>query len=506
MNAKQKNLVSLLVFAAVAAGLGLYAYFGVMKPEQTEAERKAASDKLFATHAPGELGEDGGAPPAPYVTSMTVEAKGTTTVLERKGPRWVITSPVEAPADDTVVSLVLDQLLKGQVTATVSENPTEEELRRFGLQPPTFTVKAKAYVPDAQGGGASDPARQRTVTLYGGIENTFDGSVYLRRDEDPKVYSAPGGVRMALDRDTSELRERQVFGLDKLALRRLEVKGKKGSYTLERTPEDMRWHMVQPAEVLANSDLMGERLVDLGQQRAVSFPEDSAENRVKLGLEKPLVDARFTLDEGEPVRLRISRVEEGGTQRVYALREQGSTALLVEAKEALLGYLDMTPEELRDRRVLAFQLGEERMVAFHLGGQAQPLVVEKQEHTEPDRPAYTWEVLPPAIGQVQQVKVAALLGKLADAKVAAFGERPKSWAAYGITEASRGVTMVGDKGELLAHLQVGNEVKGKPGRVWVRGSHDEVLEVEKSALGDLPASEADLLEKKKKTEAVTPTP
>jgi hypothetical protein len=310
---------------------------------------------------------------------------------------------------------------------------------------------------------------------------------------------------MALDRDTSELRERKVFGLDKLALRRIEVKGKKGSYTLERTPVEMAWYMVQPVQLLVNSDLVGEKLVNLAERRAVSFPEDSAETRVKLGLDKPVLDAHFTLDPGEPVRLRVSRVEEGGTPRVYALREQGSEALLVEVKEALIGDLDMTPEELRDRRVLAYQLGEERMVAFHLGGKTPTLVVEKQAHTEPDRPAYTWEVLPPAQGQVQQVKVAALLGKLADVKVAAFGERPKSWATYGITDTSRGVTLVGEKGEMLARLLVGQEVKGKPGRVWVRGSHDEVLEVEKAALGDLPASEADLLEAKK-PEAVTPTP
>ena len=506
MNAKQKNLVSLLVFAAVALGLGLYAYFGVMKPEQTEAERKAASDKLFAAHAPGERGEDGGSPPAPFITALTVQAKGTTTELERRGAQWVITSPVVTLADPNVLSVLLEQLQSGALTATVSETPTEEELKRFGLAPPTFTVTAKAYVPDAQGGGENDPARQRTVTLHGGIENTFDGSVYLRRDEDPKVYSAPGGVRMALDRDTSELRERRVFTLDKLALRRIEVKAKKGSYTLERTPEDMAWRLVQPREMLADSELMGEKLVDMGQRRAVSFPEDTAENRVKLGLEKPLVDARFTLEGSEPMRLRISRVEEGGTERLYALREQGPNALLAEVKADLLADLDLAPEELRERRVLAFQLGEERMVAFHLGGDTQPLVLEKQSHTEEDRPAYTWEPLPPATGQVQQVKVSALLGKLSGAKVAAFGEAPaKSWEKYGITETSRGVTLVGEQGVMLARLLIGNEVKGKPGRVWVRGSHEEVLEVEKSALGDLPGSAADLMEAKKPA-AVTPTP
>ncbi len=504
MNAKQKNLVSLLVFAAVAAGLGLYAYFGVMKPEQTEAERKAASDKLFAVQAPGELSEDGGTP-VPYVTTVTVQAKGSTTVLARKGEQWVITSPVETLADRNVVNVLLDNLQSGEVTGTVSENPTEEELQRFGLKPPTFTVTAKAYVPDAQGGGEHDPARQRTVTLHGGIENTFDGSVYLRRDEDPKVYSAPGGVRMALDRSTDELRERQVFSLDRVALRRIEVKGKKGSYTLERAPENMAWYLVQPQEMLADSERVGEKLVELGQRRAMAFPEDSPENRVKLGLEKPVVDALFTLDAGEPVRLRISRVQEGGAERVYALREQGSNALLVETRANLIDDLDMAPEELRERRVLAFQLGDERMIAFHLGGNTQPFVVEKQQHTEEDRPAYTWEVLPPATGQVQQVKVSALLGKLSGAKAAAFGERPKSWEKYGITEASRGVTLVDEKGVMLARLLVGNEVKGKPGRVWVRGSHDEVLEVEKSALGDLPGSPADLLEAKK-PEAVTPAP
>ena len=54
MTQLQKNLAGLGVLLAVVAALGLYAYFGVMKTEEREAQRKEASEKLFAPHGAGE--------------------------------------------------------------------------------------------------------------------------------------------------------------------------------------------------------------------------------------------------------------------------------------------------------------------------------------------------------------------------------------------------------------------------------------------------------------------
>ncbi|HSP81424.1 MAG TPA: DUF4340 domain-containing protein, partial [Myxococcaceae bacterium] len=106
-----------------------------------------------------------------------------------------------------------------------------------------------------------------------------------------------------------------------------------------------------------------------------------------------------------------------------------------------------------------------------------------------------WEVVEPMPGKAKEFKVAALLGALNRLKAAAFGEaNPRRWEKYGIGSTSRGVTLLGAMGQELARLWLGSEVKGNAQRLWARGISDEVLEVEKSALGDLPASVEDVLE------------
>jgi hypothetical protein len=46
MSARSKNLWTLLGAAVVAAGLGLYAWFGVMRGEEKEAEQKRIAERL----------------------------------------------------------------------------------------------------------------------------------------------------------------------------------------------------------------------------------------------------------------------------------------------------------------------------------------------------------------------------------------------------------------------------------------------------------------------------
>ncbi len=100
MTAAQKNLALLGVLGVLAAGLGLYAYFGVRKPEEREAQRKESAEKLFSTQAPEpKRKQDGGAPAEAEFTAINVRAKGETTTLEKRDSRWWITSPVFSLAD-----------------------------------------------------------------------------------------------------------------------------------------------------------------------------------------------------------------------------------------------------------------------------------------------------------------------------------------------------------------------------------------------------------------------
>ena len=491
MKQTQKNLFTLLAATAAAAGLALYAYFGVKEPEQKEAVRKEQAEKLFAPEAPGQKPAQGTAAPAAVFTQLTVQAQGVTATLERQGETWHLTSPVKGKADKHAVEGILAQLHSGKFKATVQEAPTEADLKKYGLAPPVFSVSAKAYVPDASGGGKDDPARQRTVTLLGGIENTFDGSLYVRRDGDPRVYSADGSVRYALEKDLYALRDKEFLGLDEASVKAIDVRVLANSYSLEREA-DKSWRLTKPLTVRADGERVKKALQSFKEQRALSFPTDSASERSKLGLDKPVVEARFTLAQGDPVRLRFSLVQEGSGSKAYALREQGSEATLAEVPESALTVLNLSIPELRTKTVLNFKREDVKRIVFYPGAGATPVVLSNKNATA--NALTGWELEAPLNGKAEGLKMASLLSLLSSVKASAFGESNPKWDQYGITEDSRGFSLQDASGKELARLWIGSAVPEKEGFTYVRGSNPELAEVEAAWLSHLPERAEDFLQ------------
>ena len=142
MNARQKNLLTLLAVAAVAGGLGLYAWFGVMKPRAAETSARQGPVALFPS-APTAGPEDGGPAAALVFTSISVTSPEARLVLEPREGVWRLTSPVSALADRGAVAEVLAELRHATFSAPVSETPTDEELERYGLKPPLAQVSER---------------------------------------------------------------------------------------------------------------------------------------------------------------------------------------------------------------------------------------------------------------------------------------------------------------------------------------------------------------------------
>jgi hypothetical protein len=489
VNAKQKNLVTLLLAALATGGLGLYAYFGVMKPEETEAQRKQAEEKLFATQAPGEQVPDGGGAPAPVFTFLSVEVRQSKTVMELQNGVWRVTSPMLARADERLVSGLIDQLAIAKFKTTLEESPTDADLERYGLKPPRATVTAKAYVPDAQGGGAEDPARQRTLTFYSGVENAFDGSVYLRREGDPRVYTTDGALRYALEKHTVDWRDHVVFPMKEPTLLRIEVKARKNAYTLERTTTDKPWKLTQPVDLRADAQRVSDMMASLVAYPALSFPPPEKEARIRAALEKPQVEARFVPKLGEPVRVRLAEVQVDGNKQVYALSEWGSESMLAGVDPNTLEVLDLDVPNLKDKKALAFETELVHELIIRPGAGEDAIKLAKSMDSG------KWEVVSPMPGKAKEFKVASLLGSLEKLKGVAVTEvRPKSWSRYGIDLHSRGVSLLGADGKELSRLWIGSEVKGNSNRLWARGASDEVLELEKSAINGLPLALEELME------------
>jgi len=479
MSQRSKTLVQLLLFAAVATAVGLYAWFGVYKADQAEAEKKDHDERLFAPHKVGEKQPDGGIPAANFV-KVTVTARGESTVLERKpGEPWTIVFPVKARADAIVMDGLVSQLQTSKFKSTVEEKPDDAALAKYGLKTPEFSVEAVAEVGDAK--------EQRTVKLEGGIENTFDGSVYMRRGGESAVYLAEGGVRWSVARSLFELRDKEVLAFEEPKLTSISFRTKDNDFTLARNAEK-QWAITRPFEALADAQTITGMLGALKGERAQAFPQDTADARKALGLEAPLVDATFTLEDGKTVRVRVGKPAGDGGDKLYALREDAGGAVLAEMQPTLTSQLLRNPKDLRDHTVLHFKKETVSKVVFH-NADGSELVAEKGV---PGGAANDWRITAPIVAPAKTFKIASVLWTLAQLKAPEFGEEnPKDWGKFGLDAKARWVALFEGPTE-VARFTIGNEIPAKPKTYWVRGTRNQPAEVDGSRFTELPSKPEDL--------------
>ncbi|MDQ3266551.1 MAG: DUF4340 domain-containing protein [Myxococcota bacterium] len=471
MTATGKSFAGLLAACLVAGALGLYAYYGVKKPQERQAEQKEVSDRLVAVPPAG--GVDGG---VPTFTSLTVEARGETTVLERRGDKWFLTSPVQAPADEHAVSQLVGQLRAGKVKARLDEQPSPEDLARYGLAPPKFSVRGTA-----QSGAATRPFQ-----LQGGIENPFDGSVFVRKDQDPAVYAAPGSVRSTLEKTPFQLRDKTLWHLDPTALAAVEVKlPRNGGYSLRHPAEG--WTLVLPRKGAADDETVTAMLTAFASERALAFPQEAPQG---VSFQSPLLDASFNTASGAPLRVRIAADKEG---RHYALREEGAASLLAEVAPSALTHLQKGYDQLRDKSVLRFDRQAAARLVFRPAGTGEEieLVREGSDAGVSDR----WRVTRPVQGPATAWKVSTLLWGLSSLKARAVAaESSRNLASFGLTADSPRARVYDALGQLLAELTVGATSRADPSLSYARGGSPLIFEVEKNRLTELPTDANTLLD------------
>ncbi|MEH2194587.1 MAG: DUF4340 domain-containing protein [Nostoc sp.] len=118
-----------LILILLMLGLGAFVYFHEIRGATVREESKEQKQKIFS------FAEDD-------VQSLTVKTKKLTLNLERSpessNPKWLIKSPISGPANDAIVSYLMDLLVKGNSDQTLS-TPVKE-LGQFTLDEPPATI------------------------------------------------------------------------------------------------------------------------------------------------------------------------------------------------------------------------------------------------------------------------------------------------------------------------------------------------------------------------------
>ncbi|MEH2414118.1 DUF4340 domain-containing protein [Nostoc sp.] len=118
-----------LILMLLALGLGAFVYFYEIRGATVREEIKEQKQQIFSFAA-----DD--------VQSLTVKTKKLTLNLERtpefSNLKWLIKSPVSVPANDAIVSYLMDLLVKGKSDRTLST--PAKELGEFALDQPQATI------------------------------------------------------------------------------------------------------------------------------------------------------------------------------------------------------------------------------------------------------------------------------------------------------------------------------------------------------------------------------
>ncbi len=464
MKARTRTAFTTLVLLLAAAGAVAVAW-RVERKGEAEQQRKEKEDRLFAFERD-------------QVKEFLLQAKGGAVKVERSGSSWRITSPLQAEADRVTVDSLLDRVAaaRRRSQAAAAGSP----LGRYGLDPPR--IKLTVTLLDG-----------KTESLAVGDTNSFDASLFVQ-PTGGAVDVVGGDLRFAVDKGLFDLREKRVLPFEDADVARIEVKGPKGAYALER--DGTRWKVTAPVADRADPATVERLLGALRALRATSFVDAPGPDRA-YGLDAPRWTVRITGQGGATRTLAVAAPPPAPRKGAAAppaqlhARVDGAGPVAAVAETALQP-LEADALALRDKTVLDFE--RDRVAAIHLDGPGGAIELQRKA-TAPDAgPSDAWTLTAPRSAPARGWKVSTLLYALSGLQATRFAdESGASGPARGLAPPSRVVTLLGADGRQLARLEIGKEEGEK---VYVRSAASpRIYEVEKSRLRDLAASADDLEEK-----------
>ncbi|MDX1645190.1 MAG: DUF4340 domain-containing protein [Thermoanaerobaculia bacterium] len=333
---------TLLVLALLVAGLGAFVWFYERELPSTD-ERAELAKRLLKIDA----GE---------VERVEIEWDGKKVELARSAaseaveedtgaaPEWRLTAPLEARADTTAVSGLVERLVALETERTLEEADREEA----GLGSPRGTVRLVT-----EGGeevveiGAEVPASSNMIV---GVEGRGE------------IYVVPASIWSDLTKEPSAWRDKKLFFGERAAIERVSLARGDERMLLARRGDEF-WLEAPMVDRAAQSHV-DSLLATLVALRASRFVDDPPADLAELGLEPPRAVIEVVLtDRAAPLEYEIGTAEsrpegdEGETaaEQTLYLRANGE---LVAVGAALADHLERPIAAWRSHELAGMEVYE----------------------------------------------------------------------------------------------------------------------------------------------------
>lgn len=147
------------------------------------------------------------------------EDDGTPVRLERRGEEWFLTQPLEARADQSAVTTVLDKLDELEASGVAASNPNFHE--RLEVDP---AHGVRVVVRGAEGEALAD--------LWIGAYRS--GSTMVRAEGEERVAQVRGSIKFAFNKEVRDWRDRSILNVEADDVTEIAWTGPNGTFRFRR--------------------------------------------------------------------------------------------------------------------------------------------------------------------------------------------------------------------------------------------------------------------------------
>jgi hypothetical protein len=253
--------------------------------------------------------------------------------LRKQDGAWRLVKPIDAPADDAAVKSLLGALTGAEIQRSLDELPAD--LATFGLDTPAPVVRLAT-------------AKGDLPPIAIGKNAAVGGKTYVRVGDEPKVVLLPSSLKVALEKQPNDLRDKQLLTFKDDDVTRVDITPGGGApITLVRKDKDA-W-LLEPGGQPTDITEVRSYLSSLRSARAIDFPEHPKDD----GLDKPRLSVSVGLGSAPAQTLLIGAdTAEGSQKQVFAKRADQPT--VVTLGDWSFRTLGKDAWQFRDKTVLGF--------------------------------------------------------------------------------------------------------------------------------------------------------
>jgi hypothetical protein len=279
-------------------------------------------------------------------------------VLAKDKDRWKLEAPLQADAESSKVTELLDKV--SGLQARDKDIIDKPDTKKYGLDKPSATVKVTA---EEEVKGSKDKKKvTKTYTLLLGKHDA--GKLYVKVEDWPRVNAVEEALLPLVQRPALAYRGRRV--LDFVAGDVDTIQVRRGGETVALKQNEGKWRLAEPAAGDGDESKAFQLADDLGRLEAVEYVRESAkpdELGPEYGLGKPALAVTVTFrDKKKPARTLLVGKQRPGKEQYFAKLE-GSDGVFAVKKDAhdlldkdALAYLPLQlprlqPDEIAELRV-----------------------------------------------------------------------------------------------------------------------------------------------------------